>query len=335
MSEIDKILKDLESLSGDYNTNCIRIFERLANRGIYRKIDEQTLLLNSRFGEYDLFMISDHIKDLGEFMCKYKIITLKETNFLSDISEIITETAILIHDKIDEIDPNYDQLLTKRNSKSNLLTLTKRINKNLQKFGKKETVIRKIYFSFEQVNKSLAKVKEDLDNLSQQKQTDEINFKKASISWIENAKKDLNFTQNFIEDLETIIFFLIFYFENQESILYPLSHHLNETSRMLEKYLKYHVAFRITYGSNYLNQIKSIVNQITKLFEDDLAEIRSHTFVLNELRRRYLDLVFLEEIESFNSRLIKQDDKTQPKLMLDVQQEINVIFNIVIEEFKN
>lgn len=330
MSEIDKILKEIQSLTCDYSKNCVRIIERLANRGIYRKIDEQTLQLNSRFGEYDLFLVSDHIKDLGEFMCKYKIITLKETKFLSDISEIIIETASLIHDKIDEIEPNFDQPLTNRTSKSNLLTLTKKINKNLPKFEKKELVIRKIYFSFEQVNKSLAKVNQDLDNISQKKPTDEINFRKTNISWIENIKKDLNFTQNFIEDLETIIFFLIFYFENHEGILYPLSHHLNEISRMLEKYLKYHIVFRTTYGNNYLNQIKSIVNQIIKLFEDDLAEIKSHTFVLNELRRRYLDMVFLEEIES-----LRKNDTTRPKLMIDVQPEIDMIFNIVIEEFRN
>lgn len=330
MSEIDNLLNSFEEIFEEYSNNCIRVIERIANRGIYKKIDDLTLELNSKFGEYDLLLVSDFIKYLGEFMCKYKNIPLDNSKFLFEASELISETASLIHDKMNEIEPNYDQSLIKRYPKSNLLTLTKKIDRNLFKFESKELVIRKVYFSFEQIYKSLAKVNQDLNEISIQKQTNEINFRSVNTSWTENVKQDLSFTQNFVENLELIIFFMVFYFENQEIILYPLSGHLDEISRMLEEYLSYHLAFRINYGSNFLNQIKLIINQIIKLFEDNLNEIKSVTFVLNELKRRYLDLVFLDELET-----IRKQNRSKPKFMVEMEPEIDKIFDLIMEELKS
>ncbi|CAF0780645.1 unnamed protein product [Brachionus calyciflorus] len=330
MIEINNLLKILGNSLEEYNKKCFTLVDRIGNRGIYKEIDSLILQLNSKFGDYDLLPISDFIKELGAFMCKYVSVQMSDYSIYSKLSENIIETAQVVHEKLVELDPDYDQMLSRRSKNSHLLTITKKIEKNLEKFGSKELVIRKVYLSFEQIYKSLFKVKEDLEDIQNRNKAYEINFKKVNTSFINNLVKDIDGTRVFVEDIETIIFFLIFYFENREEVLFPLSGHLDEISRIMEKYLSFHIVYRITYAANYLSKAKSVVNRIISLFEKNLEELENLIFVMNELKRRYLDLIILDSIENVN-RLSFQ----RPESLREVAQELDDLFVMIIEELKN
>lgn len=95
-----------------------------------------------------------------------------------------------------------------------------------------------------------------------------------------------------IQKLETIISVLILAFKTEEIIIYPLIGHLDECTRIIEKYIRLNVVYKLVYGCNFLSKLKTVYARIENLIDSSRSELNSNGELLDEFRRTFPHLVY-------------------------------------------
>lgn len=96
-----------------------------------------------------------------------------------------------------------------------------------------------------------------------------------------------------IQKLESVTSVLVMTFMSEESIIYPLIGHLDECTRIIEKYIRLNVVYKLVYGCCFLSKLKAVYARIENLMETSRVELKSETELAAEFKRVYPELVYL------------------------------------------
>ena len=110
----------------------------------------------------------------------------------------------------------------------------------------------------------------------------------------------------FFQHLETIMSYGVLLFSNEDEILNPLLEHVDECSRILEKYFTLHPMYKILLGPNYLSKLKVVIKKIVALLEGSDLKINSPDEFLKELKQKYPNLLYMLCESVLNDKLKKK-----------------------------
>lgn len=96
-----------------------------------------------------------------------------------------------------------------------------------------------------------------------------------------------------IQKLETVTSVLIGAFMSEENIIYPLIGHLDECTRIIEKYIRLNVVYKLVYGCNFLSKLKIVYARIDNLMGTSRIDLKSNVELTAEFKRVYPELVYL------------------------------------------
>jgi hypothetical protein len=98
------------------------------------------------------------------------------------------------------------------------------------------------------------------------------------------------------QQLELLLSCLIFGYKNEEEIIYPLCGHIDECTRIIEKYIRLHIAYKLVYGPAFLSKLKVTFKRAEDLMETSKLRVDSTRVMANELKLKYPELLcFLYE----------------------------------------
>lgn len=143
-----------------------------------------------------------------------------------------------------------------------------------------------------------------------------------------------------IQQLELVLFSLILVIKTHEDVIYPLSGHLDECTRIIEKYIRLNVIYKLVYGAAFLSKLKPTFKRIEELMEQQQTtsatattkfKLNSSEFVLSEFEHSYAELLYLLD-ESFVNVKIKAKLESQPD---PLQSEISrVLEKLLLNDVK-
>ena len=280
-------------------------------------------------GDLGIVKVAEFIAQIIEVFCRFFNIDIRDTQKITAISESIQQMVGSVHGALaavfgDSI-PN-----TKRSKKWGPLAITEKIRSKISKFETQQASVARTVNSFERFFKQVEKVEkihEDLELLNKK----ETNQQKTSMSPTEEYDNDADtqkieintlsaqiaekqtsvFEQvtmvgRFFQHLETILSYGVLLFSNEDAILNPLLDQVDECSRILEKYFGLHPLYKVLLGPNYLSKLKVIVKDIVKLIENSNLKINSPEEFLNELKKKYPNLLYMLCESVLNDKLKKK-----------------------------
>lgn len=363
LREIDKELSKAESLIQELDKSCYSILLSVSNNSVYKKLDLILETIDSRIGELSLVRVSDFIVDTIEVFCPYSYIDLNQDDKITRAFELIEKTNRKISSKLKEILPEYSDL-NQRKQKWGLLEITQNIQSKSDEFEVRAPVVRKLIASFDRYYNSMTRLSESFDMISkknlkpieapkplaEKRKTQRYSVlnsivNKIRLSTVDKNKALHNLAEKYpkpappgtnpllaevetvgglFQKLETVLCYLVLFFKDEEDILYPLSGHVDECTRIIEKYCNLNIVYKITYGANFLNKIKVVLRRIFALFELSKLNINSPRDIIVEFKRRYSDLIFILFDSSLN-----QKNNTET-----IDQIINEVLDSVLEKLR-
>ena len=135
----------------------------------------------------------------------------------------------------------------------------------------------------------------------------------------------------FFQHLETILSYGVLLFRNEDEVLNPLLDQIDEVTRILEKYLKLHLLYKIISGRNYLSKVKVIIKKIIEIIESSHLKINKPREFLKELSLKYPNLLYLL-CESVINDKIKQKIDFLPD---GIENAINSALDGSLSKLKN
>lgn len=95
-----------------------------------------------------------------------------------------------------------------------------------------------------------------------------------------------------VQRLETVVCALAFSYKSEEHVLNPLSGHLDECTRIIEKYIRLNVVYKLVYGCAFLSKLKIVWTRIEATMDSSRLNIASKRELADEFRRVYPQLVY-------------------------------------------
>lgn len=108
------------------------------------------------------------------------------------------------------------------------------------------------------------------------------------------------FTRAYIDSMgalfkkfEIILIFLLMQYKDKEDFIYPIAGHIDECSRIIEKYCSLNIIFKITFGNNYLNKLRIVVIRILDMFEASKFKLENNSEINKIFKEKYSQLLNL------------------------------------------
>lgn len=146
----------------------------------------------------------------------------------------------------------------------------------------------------------------------------------------QSAYEEVNKMGRIFQHLETILAYGILLFSNEDEILNPLLDHVDECTRILEKFASLHPVYKILCGTNYLSKIKVVIKKIVDLLDNSKLKFNSPKEFLTELRQRYPGLLYLL-CESFLNDKLKKKLEFLPD---SLENKLNDALDNTLSKFK-
>jgi hypothetical protein len=346
--QIKKVQNVIESISKRNFLLNARIFDSY----LFHELDEILSSIDNSIGQFNLVRIEEFVLNIIEVLCKYIQVDLKQMDKFI-LVDLINNFAVFFNKEFKKSDfykPNFD--LIRRENKWSILKFTELIYINIELFDESRNVIERLIISFkrlfnsledfekqfkstlEQINllKKLPKLIRFEDNkvmtipqknefildsirkTSYFNEFDNVNLQGSGIyQMIESIGKTL-------QKIEAFLIYTIIFTKNQEDILYPLSGHLDECSRILEKFCHLHILFKLTNGDSFLNKLNVIVKRIIDLFESSNSKLKLKDFDSREAKE-YMEY-FSELIYTIGVTTLQINDKIEfEKVVLNLTNE--------------
>lgn len=147
----------------------------------------------------------------------------------------------------------------------------------------------------------------------------------------DNAFEEINKVARVFQHIETILSYGILAFKNEDEILNPLLDHVDECSRILEKFAALHPLYQVLLGKNYLSNLKVVLKKILNLLKQSKLKFNSPREFLSEVKKQYPDLVYV---------LCKDllDDKLKKKLEFlpdSLEDALGGVIDGALDKFKD
>lgn len=150
-------------------------------------------------------------------------------------------------------------------------------------------------------------------------------------SGADNAFEEISQVAKIFQHIETILSYGILAFKNEDDILGPLLDHVDECSRILEKFAALHPLYQVLLGKNYLSNLKVVVKKMFYLLKQSKLKFNSPREFLSEVKKQYPDLVYV---------LCKDllDDKLKKKLEFlpdNLEDALGGVIDGALDKFKD
>ncbi|CAF0765942.1 unnamed protein product [Brachionus calyciflorus] len=339
----DNVTKAIDHVQGYGTQGCCAI--AFCGVAILSKFNSILGAIDQKLGELGVVKVADFVTQIIEIFCRFFNIDIRDTEKIQAISESIQDMVKSVSGVLKKIFgdsiPDMD-----RKKKWGPLSITERIRAKLSKFENQSQIVGRTVNSFEKFFNTVEKIDDNFEDLkinkntsraygSTDEDTDKIEARPLLATQI--ADKQLSaFEQvtaigRLFQHLETILFYGVLLFKNEDEVLNPLLDNVDECTRILEKYAGLHPLYKILCGPNYLSKLKVIVKKIANLLESSKLKFNSPREFLAELKQRYPDLLYLL-CESYLNDNLKQKLEFLPD---PLENALNDAMNGALSKFKN
>jgi hypothetical protein len=309
----DQVTKATQELEGFNSHNCIAL--ACCGVAILSRMNKILAVVDEKLGELGIVKIAEFFSYILEVFCNFFNVDLSDTKKLSNIAETIQDMVQNITNALRAVVGDSIPT-TGRNKKWGPLTITEKIRTKLSKFENKSPIVERTMNSFEKFFKSVEQIDDNFETLkvNQPRQTttatltSDPNNEPTSDTEIVSAPlllsaqiidrqvsthEEISSMGRLFQHLETILTYGILIFENEDEILNPLLDHVDECTRILDKFNELHPLYKILCGKNYLSKMKVVIKKIIKLLDESDLKFNSPKEFLAEFKKTYPNLLYL------------------------------------------
>lgn len=120
-----------------------------------------------------------------------------------------------------------------------------------------------------------------------------------------NTVQEVGLIGKMMQNIELVLTYGILALKNEDDVLKPLSNHVDDCTKVLEKYSQLHPLYKVICGSNYLSKLRVFVNQIVDLLKNSKLKLNSPEEFLHEIKDRYPELLRLLADDIINEKFKK------------------------------
>lgn len=106
-----------------------------------------------------------------------------------------------------------------------------------------------------------------------------------------NTVKEIGIIGKMMQNIELILTYGILALKNEDDVLQPLSDHVDECTKILDKYSQLHPLYKLVCGGNYLSKLRVFINKIVNLLKNSQLKLNSPEEFLGEVKQRYPELL--------------------------------------------
>lgn len=348
----EQVTKAISEIQGFNMNGCCAM--ALCGLAILSRFNTILGILDQKLGELGLVRVAEFITNIIEVFCRFFHIDLRDTEKIASISESIQDMSKAISSALRAI---FGDSIpgVERKKKWGPLAITERIRTKLNKFENKSPIVERTCNSFEKFFKTVETIDDNFEkfkvrneNRMQAAQTlsaspgdstpeDQQRIESRPLMANQIADKQFSAHEEIIgigrvfQHLETILSYGILIFKNEDEILNPLLDHVDECTRIMDKFAKLHPLYKILCGTNYLSKMKVVVKKIVALLESSKLKVNSPKEFLTEFKQRYPDLLYLLCESYLNDNLKKKLEFLPDSL----ENSLNNALDGALSKFKN
>jgi hypothetical protein len=329
--QINKVIKKLDFFEGK---GCLAIV--CCAPCLICRFGSILRIIDQKIGELGIPRVAEFISSIIEIFCRF---FNRKFNFddLIKVSESIQSMIKAIGTAIKPIfgsrapDPN-------RKTKWSPLSIADNIRARTDKFQTKSPIVIRTVDSFAKLFKSIETCESSMEKRIQDQHKKKANQKDEDIHKEESSAtrpllqkdiereqeetvKEITHTGRFFQHLETIMTYGILAFSNEDEVLTPILDNLDECTRILDKFGKLHIIYKLLCGKNYLSKMKQCMSNIIHLLEKSNLKINSPQQFLAEVQKTYPNLLAMIFDLSFDGQ------KPFAGLPVEAQKAINTVIN--------
>ncbi len=341
LNNINEQIQKAQNLIQSISKRNYLLNAKIFDSYLFYEFDEILASIDNSIGQFNLDRIVDFVLNIIEVLCKYVQVDLKQMDKFI-LVDLVNNCAAFFNKEFKKstlYQPNFD--LIKREKKWSVLKFTELVFINIELFNESKYVIERLITSFKRLFNSLDDFEKHFDSTLEQ-----INLIKKLPKLIKfENEKTVNIPQNnefildtirktsyfdefenvnlqgsgiyqmiekigkTIQKIEGFLIYSIIFTKNQEDILYPLSGHLEECSRILEKFCNLHILFKLANGDSFLTKLNIIVKRIIDLFESSNSKLKLKDYDTKDAKE-YMEY-FSELIYTIGINTLEINDKTE------------------------
>lgn len=341
LNSINEQIKKAQNLIQSLTKRNFLLNAKIFDSYLFYEFDELLGLIDNNIGQFNLERVVDFVLNIIEVLCKYVQVDLKQMDKFILI-DLVNNCAIFFNKEFKKSSYHQSKFdLTRRDKKWSLLKFTQLVYINIELFDGSRNVIERLITSFkrlynslddfekhfkstlEQINllKKLPKlikfenekavvipqknefILDSIRKTSYFNEFDNVNLQGSGIyQLIESVGKTL-------QKIEGFLIYSIIFTKNQEDILYPLSGHLDECSRILEKFCNLHILFKLANGDSFLKKLNIIVKRIIDLLESSNSKLKLKDYETKDAKE-YMEY-FSELVYNIGINTLEISDKIE------------------------
>jgi hypothetical protein len=317
--------------------------------------------IDKLLGDMGIVGVAEFVAHIIEVFCRFFDIDMHDFQNFTAISQTIQELINKISSALKSVFGD-GVPRNQRTKKWGPLDLTERIKTKLSKFESQAPIVKRTLDSFGKLYKAIEKIDDDFEiQLNQVNQVRSASGHDADadtrrfddtdtnieLQPLCNAQRSANAEANFVnheeiktigklfQNLETIISYGILAFSNENDLLEPLLDHVDESTRILEKFFGLHPLFKLLCGKNYLSKLKAIFKKIVQLLENSKLKFNSPKEFLKEFNKNYPNLLYLICESLLNDKLKTKLDKLPEPMQNFLDDALDSSFSKFKNKFLN
>lgn len=339
----ENVNKAIDQVQGFSGRGCLAI--TCCGVAILSKFNTILGVIDQKLEELGVVKVAEFISKIIEVFCRFFKIDSIDLEKITVISESI-------QDIIENVSGAFRKIFgsslpdTKRQGKWGPLSITRRIRTKLSKFENQSQVVERTINSFENFFTSVRKIDDDFQNSkvdlassraysSNEEDIQKVEVRPLLATQIADkqiiAFEEVTRIGRIFQHLETILFYGVLLFKNEDEVLNPILDNVDECTRIIDKFSGLHPLYKILCGVNYLSKLKVIVKKIIALLDKTKLNFNSPSEFLAEFKQRYPDLLFLICESIINDRI-----KDKIEFLPDsIENALNDAMNGALSKFKN
>jgi vacuolar-type H+-ATPase subunit H len=255
-------------------------------------------LIDKLIGDFGIVHVAEFIANIAEVFCKHVSINLVLdiiTQGYNTTRDVVGSLANVLRPLISHIHhlPGMD-----RKSKWAPLDIANTIRDNVAKFEDKSSVVQRTVNSFEAVFKAVEAVEGSFERLmtkhKSQSAVEETSLIAASDIMSEQVAmaNQVSHVGGVLQLVETIVTYGILSLSDEQHTLDKLLDDVDEVCRVLNKFVKLHVVYKVICGVKYLSKLSIHAQSIVNLLQHSGLRLDSPGRFVDVLKRSYLNLIF-------------------------------------------
>lgn len=338
----ENVNKAIDQVQGYSGRGCLAV--TFCGIAILSKFNSILGVIDQKLGELGVVKVAEFISQIIEVFCRFFNIDARDLEKVALLAESIQDIIENVSSFLKKIFGNNIPDF-KRKSKWGPLSITQKIRTKLSKFENQSQIVERTINSFEKFFSSVEKIDDNFENLKFEKANsrayssneDDIKVESRPLLAAEIADKQMTAFEEvttigrIFQHLETILFYGVLLFKNEDEVLNPILDNIDECTRIIDKFSDLHPLYKILCGVNYLSKLKVLVKKIIDLLDETKLKFNSPKEFLTEFKQRYPDLLYLI-CESYINDHVKDKIEFLPD---SIENALNDAMDSALSKFKN